>query len=65
MMGRRQKLKGGDEWDAVYARTKLYVFDKPGVAKKTKRKMNKRWRKEFKQELLRYRKKKIESELQG
>lgn len=46
MMGRRQQLKSGDEWDAVYARKKLCVFEKAGVARKTKRRMNKRWRKE-------------------
>jgi hypothetical protein len=47
MMGRRQKLRNGDEWDVVQ-HAPLCVFDKPGVRKKTKRRMNKRWRKEAK-----------------
>lgn len=47
MMGRRQRLRGGDEWDVVQ-HAPLCIFDKPGVKKKTKRRMNKRWRKEFK-----------------
>lgn len=54
MMGRKQKLKGGDEYDAVYWRNKLCVFDKSVVGRKTKRKMNKRWRKEFRMELRKY-----------
>jgi hypothetical protein len=43
--GRRQKLRNGDEWDVVY-KAPLCVFNKPGLKKKTKRRMNKRYRKE-------------------
>jgi len=50
MMGRRQILKGGDEYDVV-CHAPLCVFDKPGVRKKTKRRMNKRWRKELRVEV--------------
>lgn len=46
MMGRRQKLNGF-EWDVV-CHAPLCIFDKPGVRKKVKRQMNKRWRREWK-----------------
>lgn len=51
MMGRRQKLKNGDEYDLIY-KAPLCVFGKSGVKKKTKRRLNKRWRKELKQGVL-------------
>lgn len=43
MMGRRQRLVNGDEWDCVM-KAPLCVYDKPGIRKKTKRRMNKRAR---------------------
>lgn len=47
MMGRRQHLRNGDEWDVVH-KAPLCVFDKAGVKKKTKRRMNKRMRRDWK-----------------
>jgi hypothetical protein len=51
MMGRRQKLKSGDDYDFLYWRRVLCVFDKAGVSQKNKRRLNKRWRKDLKKEL--------------
>ena len=45
----KEKLKSGDEMDCVWARNILCVFNKAGVAKKTKRRINKRRRKDAKQ----------------
>jgi len=46
MMGRRQKLKGGDEWDVVSKWRKILVYcSRPGVTKTIKKKMNRRDRK--------------------
>jgi len=47
----KEKLKSGDEMDCVWARHILKTFRRAGVAKKTKRKINKRRRKEWKQEI--------------
>ena len=41
MMGRRQKLKGGLEWDVV-CKAPLCLFDKPGIKKSLKAAMNRR-----------------------
>lgn len=50
MMGHREKMKTGDEHDALSKRSRglLKAFDKPGVAKKTKARFNRRVRKEAK-----------------
>jgi hypothetical protein len=50
MMGRRQKLKNGDEWDMAQ-HAPLAVFDHAGVRKRIKRRLNRRWRKELKEEI--------------
>jgi hypothetical protein len=47
MMGRRQKLHGGDEWEAVSRHWRRYVHRKPGQIKWVKRKMNKGLRREL------------------
>lgn len=44
--GRRQRLKGGDEWDAASKRARGIVPFQRGVLQKIKRKMNKRDRKQ-------------------
>ena len=49
MMGRRQKLKCGDEWDVVQ-HAPLAWFNHAGVRKKVKRRLNRRWRKELRKE---------------
>lgn len=47
--GRRQKLKSGGECDIIGSWRKFYCYlKKPGVVKKIKRKLNKRWRQELK-----------------
>lgn len=50
--GRRGKLNG-DEWDAFSrkSRSLLSVFNKPGVAKKTKQQFNRKQRARQKREL--------------
>ena len=46
---KRIPLKGGDEYDALTSARKYYCYlDRPGVAKKIKRKYNKRFRKKGK-----------------
>ena len=48
-MGRKQKLKGGDEYDAVSNWRKLMCYlQRAGVTKSIKKKMNKRARQEGK-----------------
>lgn len=49
-MGRRQKLKSGDEWATVSRKARRIVktFIRAGVAKGIKKKMNKRLRREIK-----------------
>ena len=50
--GRRQKLKGGDEWDVVGSWRKYYCYlQRSGVCKAIKAKMNRRERREAKQQL--------------
>ena len=49
MMGRRQKLKYGDEWDTVQHAPKS-VFDHAGARKNVKRRLNRRWRRESRKE---------------
>ena len=52
MMGRKQTLKGGDEYDLVGSWRKLYCYlQRAGVAKSIKKKMNKRARKDAKRKL--------------
>lgn len=52
MMGRKQKLKGGDEYDVVCGWRGWYCYLKrAGVCKAIKRKMNKRARREAKRKL--------------
>ena len=47
----KEKLKSGDEIDCVWARHILKTFQRPGVAKKTKRRIHKRRRQENKLKL--------------
>ena len=47
----KEKLKSGDAMDFVWARHIVKTFSRAGVASKTKRKINKRRRKEWKQEI--------------
>ena len=52
MMGRKQKLKGGDEYDVVCGWRGGYCYLKrAGVCKAIKRKMNRRSRHEAKRKL--------------
>lgn len=44
MMGHREKLSGGDEWDALSHRAKRFYFWRAGMRKLAKRKFNKRIR---------------------
>ncbi len=48
MMGHREKMRGGDEYDSFsrYARRVVVGLDKPGVVKKNKKKFNRRVRKQ-------------------
>jgi hypothetical protein len=46
MMGHRERLSGGDEWDAFSRRAKRYLHWRPGERARIKRKFNKRQRKE-------------------
>ena len=51
-MGRKQTLKGGDEYDVVGSWRKLYCYlQRAGVAKSIKKKMNKRSRRDAKRKL--------------
>jgi len=51
-MKKRIPLKGGDEEDALTSARKWYVYlTKPGVVKKIKRKYNKRFRKNGKEQI--------------
>lgn len=51
MMGHREKMKGGDEYDALTGWKKLLkVFAKPGVSSKAKAKFNRRVRRQAKAE---------------
>ncbi len=45
MMGRRQALKGGDEWDVASRNARRVVNMPRGFTRQVKRKMNKRERK--------------------
>jgi|19_taG_2_1085344.scaffolds.fasta_scaffold180874_3 hypothetical protein len=47
----KERLTNGDEMDAVWARKILCVFQKAGVASKTKRRIRKRRRREWKRRL--------------
>lgn len=47
MMGRRQKLKTGKEFDLI-SKWKHFVYWKPGLRKFIKRRLNKRYRRENK-----------------
>jgi len=52
MMGRKQTLKNGDEYDVVGRWRKLYCYlQRAGVAKSIKKKMNKRFRKDAKRKM--------------
>lgn len=50
MMGHREKIKGGDEYDALHRRSRRIVvgLDRPGVIKKAKKRFNRRVRKDAK-----------------
>ena len=52
MMGRKQTLKGGEEYDVVSNWRKLYCYlHRAGVAKSIKKKMNKRARRDAKHKM--------------
>ena len=52
MMGRKQTLKGGDEYDVVSRWRKLYCYlQRAGACKSVKKKLNKRARREAKHKL--------------
>ena len=52
MMGRKQTLKGGDEYDVVAGMRRWYCYlQRAGVAKSIKKKMNKRSRRDAKRKL--------------
>lgn len=51
MMGRRQKLIDGGEFDVVYSKGIYCYLSRAGVRRKIKRKMNKRERREAKLKL--------------
>ena len=52
LMNKRIPLKGGDEFDALTGwRKMLKIFNKAGLSKKSKRKYNKRFRKDGKSNL--------------
>ncbi len=52
MMGRKQKLKGGDEWDVVTDWRRWYSYlQRAGAVKSIKKKMNKRDRYDAKHKL--------------
>lgn len=49
MMGRKQKLKSGDEWDVVTKWRKLIArYGKAGQTKEVKRRLNRRERRHLK-----------------
>lgn len=49
MMGHREKIRGGDEFDALTGWKKLLkVFSKPGLSRQAKQKFNRRVRKQAK-----------------
>ena len=50
---KRQKLKGGDEYDLIYGRHIYCYLSKSKVCKWIKKKMNKRYRREGKREIRR------------
>ena len=50
MMGRRQKLKTGIEFDVVY-KAPLCVLSRSKVKKRVKSEMNRRWRRKTKNEI--------------
>ena len=52
MMGRKQKLKGGDEFDVVGGWRRWYCYlQRAGAAKTIKKKMNKRARADAKRKM--------------
>jgi hypothetical protein len=52
MMGRKQKLKGGDEYDVVGGWRRWYCYlQRAGNTKAIKKKMNKRARQEAKRKM--------------
>ena len=53
-MSRKPYPINGDEEDAIYARSLLKCFYKSGIARKIKRKMNKRFRKQNKSYIKKY-----------
>ena len=54
-MGHKEKLQDGDEYDALTKARRMYKYlDRAGVAKKIKRKFNKRQRRKIREELKTY-----------
>lgn len=51
MMGHREKLKGGDEYDHLRRGSRRVVSHEAGVAAATKRRFNKRQRREWRESL--------------
>lgn len=46
MMGRRQDLRSGDEWDAVSQKARQFLAFRPGQRAAVKKALNKRERRE-------------------
>jgi hypothetical protein len=44
MMGHKDKLKSGDEYDLVFSRRKHKYLEKPGICKRIKNRINRRFR---------------------
>lgn len=55
MMGHREKMRGGDEFDALHRKSRRIVvgLDRPGIVRKAKQKFNRRVRKEAKAKAVR------------
>lgn len=51
MMGHREKMNHGDEYDVVHARHRYCYLDRPRVAHTVKKKMSRRIRREAKRTL--------------
>ena len=52
MMGHREKMVCGDEFDVVYARRWYCCLQKPGVCRSIKRKLSRRARQQARRRLL-------------
>ena len=53
MMGHREELKGGDEWDFLNRYSRRFHFASPGEIRRIKSRFNRRVRRQVKQEICR------------